>query len=82
MTGVVVSENGNILAVASYNGYIYTSSNAGVSWTPRDSIRNWKGISMSSDGTKLAAFVENSYIYISRDSGVTWSESTCLQTEV
>lgn len=74
MTGVVVSENGNILAVASYYGYIYTSSNAGVSWTPRDSIRKWKGISMSSDGTKLAAFVENSYIYISRDSGVTWSE--------
>jgi hypothetical protein len=43
-----------------------------VTWTARDSSRNWFGIASSSDGTKLAAVVTGGQIYTSTDSGVTW----------
>jgi hypothetical protein len=34
---------------------IYTSSNSGATWTPRDANRSWQGIASSADGTRLAA---------------------------
>ena len=68
-------------------GYIYTSTDGGVSWTERTSAgsRNWESITSSADGTKLAALVypdrdsvgnilDAGYIYTSTDSGATWTE--------
>jgi hypothetical protein len=65
-------------------GYIYTSTDSGVSWIARTSAgaRNWGSITSSSDGTKLVtadypSFDEDptrGYIYTSSDSGVTWIE--------
>lgn len=43
-----------------------------VTWTARDSSRNWTGVASSADGNKLAAVVEQGQIYTSSDSGVTW----------
>ena len=55
------------------NGRIYTSSDGGLSWIARDSVRDWMLVCSSSDGTKLAATVYGGQIYISNDSGVTWT---------
>jgi hypothetical protein len=65
-------------------GYIYTSTDSGVSWIARTSAgaRNWGSITSSSDGTKLVtadypsfdADPTRGYIYTSSDSGTTWIE--------
>ena len=44
-----------------------------MTWTARESPRNWYGVSSSSDGTKLVATVFGGQIYTSSDSGVTWT---------
>ncbi|WP_295763984.1 hypothetical protein [Undibacterium sp.] len=53
-------------------GIAGSNAPAGLSWTARDSVRAWDGITSSSDGSKLAAFVQNGQIYTSTDSGVSW----------
>jgi len=71
--------SGKLLAVkADESGYEHVDA-AGdgevidLSWTARDSNRNWVAVASSSDGTKLVAAVENGQIYTSTDSGVTWT---------
>jgi hypothetical protein len=44
-----------------------------VTWTARDSNRQWSSVASSADGTKLVAAVQNGQIYTSTDSGVTWT---------
>jgi photosystem II stability/assembly factor-like uncharacterized protein len=46
-------------------GQIYISTDSGVTWTPRESNRNWRSIASSSDGVKLVAGVFNGQIYTS-----------------
>ena len=52
------------------NGYIYTSTDSGVTWTERTSAgsRRWGSITSSTDGTRLAVATWG-YIYTSTDSG-------------
>jgi len=71
--------SGKLLAVkADESGYEHVDA-AGdgevidLSWTARDSNRNWVAVASSSDGTKLVAAVQNGQIYTSTDSGVTWT---------
>jgi YVTN family beta-propeller protein len=61
--------------ISSLAGYLYTSSDSGISWTRRRSagIHEWHTIAYSPDGTKLFAATDNA-IYRSTDSGVTWSQ--------
>lgn len=67
------SANGINLVGAAYNGYIYTSTNAGQSWTQRNTSGAWISVASSSDGTHLAAAINNGQIAISMNSGVTWT---------
>ncbi|MFZ4596123.1 MAG: tandem-95 repeat protein, partial [Verrucomicrobiaceae bacterium] len=68
------SADGTRLAAVENGGYIYTSADAGTTWTARDSVRDWIAITSSSDGTKLAAALYPSGgIYTSTDSGVNWT---------
>jgi hypothetical protein len=60
-----VGSGGVISFAGDSGGQIYTSNDSGVSWTARESVRNWVSIAMSADGTKLAAAVNNGYIYTS-----------------
>jgi photosystem II stability/assembly factor-like uncharacterized protein len=62
------------------NGYIYTSTDSGLTWIERTSagLHCWTSVASSADGTKLAAVVQGynikGYVYTSNDSGETWVE--------
>lgn len=55
------------------NGFIYTSSDGGLTFTARDSSRPWTGIAISSDGSRQTACATTDKIYVSTDYGVTWA---------
>ena len=78
--GATLSDDGTKMAAVNYNGYIYTSTDSGVTWTERTSsgVRYWNYITSSADGTKLAATDGN--IYTSSDSGATWVQRTTAGT--
>jgi hypothetical protein len=61
-----------------YGGYIYTSSDYGVTWATSTGAgsRYWFSVSISSDGKYQTAVAYNGYIYTSSDYGVTWATST------
>jgi hypothetical protein len=44
-----------------------------VTWTARESNRNWKGVASSADGSKLVTVQYGGPIFTSADSGVTWT---------
>ena len=72
----LVTGNGN-------KGYIYTSTDSGISWIKRagTGIGNWNGFASSSDGTKLVTGDGNKgYIYTSTDSGISWIKRTSAGT--
>ncbi|PKM91069.1 hypothetical protein CVU82_03365 [Candidatus Falkowbacteria bacterium HGW-Falkowbacteria-1] len=76
---IASSADGTKILASVTTGYIYTSSDSGVTWTAQTSVgsKNWTRVASSSDGTKLAAIVGISgYIYTSPDSGATWTEQT------
>jgi hypothetical protein len=56
-------------------GLIYTSTNAGVTWTPRGSAALWTSIASSADGSRLAAVVYGGGIFTSTNGGATWTPS-------
>jgi len=70
---VASSSDGSKLVAVVASGQIYTSTDSGATWTPRDSSRSWLLVASSSDGSKLVAAVNGGQIYTSTDSGVTWT---------
>jgi len=78
---VASSADGVKLVAAVNGGQVYTSTDSGVTWTPRDSSRNWQSVASSSNGVKLVAVVGHNNagtdsggrIYTSTDSGATWT---------
>jgi photosystem II stability/assembly factor-like uncharacterized protein len=67
------SANGLNLVGAVYNGDVYTSSNAGQTWTARTASNPWYSVASSSDGTRLAAAINGGQIAISMNSGTNWT---------
>lgn len=76
---ITSSSDGTKLAAVVYGGYIYTSTDGGVTWaTSTGSVslgtKDWRSITSDSNtGTNLIAVVRAGQIYKSTDSGVTWS---------
>lgn len=68
-----LSDDGGRMCAAVYGGYIYTSSDYGMTWTNRASSRNWQGLDCSGDGAVILAGVNGGYLYISYDGGGTWT---------
>lgn len=61
---------------APFGGGIYTSTNAGASWTQTSApSERWSCIASSSDGSKLAA-VCFSGVYTSTNAGVSWTQTS------
>jgi photosystem II stability/assembly factor-like uncharacterized protein len=81
-TSITSSADGQKLAITTDGGYIYTSTDAGVSWQTRESagVRNWLAIDSSSDGTQLiaAAGQNTDFVFVSTDSGATWAPQVQL----
>jgi len=77
---IASSSDGTKLVAGVRNGYIYTSTDSGITWVERTNAgsRDWYSMASSSDGTKLVAGVYSSggYIYTSDDSGASWVERT------
>lgn len=69
------SELSQVGVMGDFTGYMEgtVTSPPGLSWTARDSSRNWFGVASNSDGTILVATVTSGLIYRSTDSGVTWA---------
>jgi uncharacterized repeat protein (TIGR02543 family) len=60
------------MAIATYGGKIYTTSNLGANWSAGGSAnRNTVDLSMSLDGSVIA-IADGSEIYISKDLGASW----------
>ena len=61
-------------AIASSSGLVWTSADAGATWTARTAPGDspWSSIASSADGTRLAAVGVGTQIWTSGDSGVTW----------
>jgi hypothetical protein len=76
---ITTSSSGQYMAagVGSLTGYIYLSSDYGVTWAQSTSVITfWNGITSSSSGQYLAAGTNDGKIYISSNSGVTWNQSS------
>ena len=69
---VASSSDGQCLALAGGPGSVYTSTNAGTTWTQRN-LLNCIGIASSSDGLRLAAAQYGGRIQTSTDGGATWT---------
>lgn len=68
------SADGRKLVAVASGGYIWTSGDSGVTWTPHESARQWRAVASSADGVRLVALVSNDRIYTSDDSGATWTQ--------
>ena len=71
---VASSADGMKLVATAYGGQLYTSTDAGATWTARANDQGWVSVASSADGMKLVAAVAGGYLYTSTDSGVTWTE--------
>ena len=71
-------ESGKYQTAVGNTGYIYRSTDYGVTWNQAtsDFIRQWQSVAMSSDGKYQTAVVSGGYIYRSTDYGVTWNQAT------
>ena len=88
-TGAAVSNDGSRMIIVSgglvrdpmsgiifggQTGYVYISTNSGVSWTARGTaVRNYSSIACSHDGLKIIATEWTGSIYVSNDGGITWT---------
>ena len=78
-TSVASSADGMKLVAAARDGHIYTSTDAGLSWTARETSRTWRAVTSSADGTHLAAAgTFEDQIHTSSDSGTTWTAHSVL----
>src|SRR5271166_1426722 len=73
---VASSADGTKLVAAVTNGFIYTSTNSGLTWAQTSAPNNyWTSLASSADGTKLfgAGYLfYNLPIYYSSNSGASW----------
>ena len=58
---ISASYDGKFIVASVYNGYIYTSSDYGITWLEHSSIEinKWISLNNSSDGDKIIAYGNN-----------------------
>jgi hypothetical protein len=62
---VSISDTGEyqVAVVGDAAGFVYVSTDYGLSWTQKDSSRNWADVSISRDANFCSMVVQNGYIY-------------------
>jgi len=76
-TSITSNGDGSLLAAVETNGFIWTSSDFGWTWTKRTTVRrSWASITSSSDGARLAAVATLDGVFTSNDFGVTWTRQS------
>jgi uncharacterized repeat protein (TIGR01451 family) len=75
---VASSHDGIKLLAAQFNGPLYSSTNAGVTWRqiPTPTGRAWTDVASSANGSNLVAVAFYSPIYISKNAGFTWTATS------
>jgi hypothetical protein len=70
-----ISSTGQYMLIGEQGGYLYSSSNYGVSWTSLTSLgqRQWSAASMSTTGQYLYVCVYGGSIWFSNNYGVNWT---------
>ena len=75
--GIAISSDGSKRTGAKNSGYLYLSSDYGLTWTEDTSVgstQHWAGVSMSGDGAVQAAWGYSSAgMWTSTDSGASWT---------
>jgi photosystem II stability/assembly factor-like uncharacterized protein len=72
--GATLSADGVKIAATENGGYIWTSTDGGITFTQRESVGYWTEIASSANGNTLAVLESSgSRIWTSKDSGVTWA---------
>jgi len=79
-SSIAMSKTGQYATAVSNNGYIYTSSNQGQTWSLSSSgvatKMTWTSVGMSFDGSIQAATVSTGNVYISTNFGASWTVCT------
>ena len=76
-TAVASSADGSRLVATVHNGLVYTSGNAGLTWTPQNSGNlGWVCVASDSTGQHLVAAANPGQIYTSSNFGGTWTVQT------
>jgi|GEM_PF-6388859 len=72
---VGASSDWSNLVTACKGDYIYTSSDAGVTWTKRvaSGAHDWMDVKVSSDGSIVVAVKNDDKVHVSADGGATWN---------
>ena len=74
---LAASADGSKLFATRGWGYVYTSTDYGVTWSTTGSYNSWEKMASSADGTKLVGIARPGnyrHIYTSTDSGATWTD--------
>jgi photosystem II stability/assembly factor-like uncharacterized protein len=79
---VAVSHDGFMIAAVAWGHAVYVSRDRGVTWTARDTTRNWWAIDCSADGSRIYAIADSlpGVVRASADSGGTWTSLNFLST--
>lgn len=72
-TSTAMSTDGVRQVATASSGELYTSEDAGASWTPRLTGPAWSGVAVSSDGLRILAAVNGGSLYQSTDGGLNWT---------
>jgi hypothetical protein len=69
-TGSSISSNGQNQTLVANNDRIYITSDAGITWQKRETVRKWMSVDMTYDGFKQSAVALGGQIYVSDSNGV------------
>jgi hypothetical protein len=72
-TSISSNSAGSMLIACEESGYIYISTNLGLSWKYTHFISNWIKVKFNPTGTVMYALEKNGYIWNSTDMGINWS---------
>lgn len=78
-----MSGNASLIVVAEKKGYIYKSTDLGLSWSRilGDTNTEWASVSMDSKALNIAAAPPNGYVQKSNDAGATWTNFSPFQAK-